>query len=360
MPPPASPSRKPSPKQDRLVHHLREQIVTGTLAPGQRLPTRAELEARFAVSSVTVQRALDVLIGHGFVTARGTLGTFVTDRPPHLGHYGVVFFARPNAEGWMRFRESLRQAALTLAAASGRRLTAFFCSPDASGERQHAALCAAITAQALAGVVFTSHPYPLAGSPALDVPGLPRVAIMPPGELPGLKRVTYDEGAFLHLALARLQATRCRRVALLTVPNQYRKDVLDAQLAAHALESPAHWRLAIHPSHAESARACIHLLLHADQRRRPDALLVGDDNLFVHALAGLTDARLSVPADLAVVAHANFPEPLAPCPGVLRLGYDARTTLATCLELIDAQRVGRTVSSVTRIPPVFEDAANAP
>ncbi len=353
-------NRKPSPKQDRLVHHLRGQIVAGTLAPGMRLPTRADLEERFAVSSVTVQRALDVLTAHGFITARGTLGTFVNDRPPHLNHYGVVFFARPNAEGWMRFRESLRQAALTLGSSAGRRLTTFFCSRDASGERQHAALCAAITAQALAGVIFTSHPYPLAGSPTLDAPGLPRVAIMPPGELPELKRVTYDEDAFLRLALARLQAARCRRVALLTVPHQYDSKQLDAQFAAHGLESPAQWRLTVHPSHADSARACIHLLLHADQRRRPDALLVGDDNLFVHALAGLSDAKLRVPADLTVIAHANFPEPLAPTPGALRLGYDARTTLFSCLELIDAQRAGHTVPAVTRIPPVFEDTLDAP
>ena len=345
-------SRKPSPKQDRLVHHLRGQIVAGTLAPGMRLPTRADLEERFAVSSVTVQRALDVLTAHGFITARGTLGTFVNDRPPHLGHYAVVFFARPGAEGWMRFRESLRQAAL---ATSGRRLTMFFCSPDAAGERQRTALYAAIAAQALAGVVFTSHPYSFVGTPALDAPGLPRVAVMPPGELPGLKRVTYDEKAFLRLALARLRAVDCRRIALLTVPHQYESDDLDAQLAAHGLVSPAHWRLAIHPDHADSARACIHLLLHTDQRRRPDALLVGDDNLFVHAVAGLNDAKLRVPADLTVIAHANFPDPLAPTPGVLRLGYDARTTLATCLELIDAQRVGSSVPNVTRIPPVFTD-----
>jgi DNA-binding LacI/PurR family transcriptional regulator len=358
--PPATPvSRKPSPKQDLLVQHLRERIVAGTLPPGARLPTRAELEERFAVSSVTVQRALDVLIGHGFVAARGTLGTFVSDRPPHLGHHAVVFFARPNAEGWMRFRESLRQAATALGAAGGRRVTAFYCSPDASGERQHAALCAAIAAQALAGVIFTSHPYPLAGSPALEAPGLPRVALMPPGELPGLKRVTYDEPAFLRLALARLRAAGCRRVALLTVPAQHGGERLEAELAAHGLEAPAHWRLTVHPSHAESARACIHLLLHGDNRRRPDGLLVGDDNLFVHALAGIGDAGLRIPADLAVVAHANFPDPLAPSPGVLRLGYDARTTLATCLQLIDDQRAGLATPAVTRVAPVFADRPDA-
>lgn len=351
------PGRKASPKQDAITRFLRAQIIGGTLPPGARLPTRADLETRFAVSSVTVQRALDALGEHGFITARGTHGTFVAERPPHLSRYAVVFFARPQNDGWLRFYDALLAASQVVASQTGHVLTPYFCSADPSGERNHRRLQQAITAHALAGVIFTSHPYPLDGSPVLTAPNVARVALMWGDDFPEIRKVVYDQPDFLAQACAWFAQRKRRRVALMTVQGQFSTALIDDLTARHHLDSPAYWRQTVHPTHAISARACAHLLMHSGQRQRPDALLVSDDNLAEQALAGLADAGARVGRDVEVLVHANFPSaPSTIIPGVHRLGYDARATLAACVELIDAQRQGRASADRTAIRSVFEDA----
>lgn len=362
MPPAHSSRSKASPKQDAITRFLRTQIIGGTLPPGARLPTRADLESRFAVSSVTVQRALDALSEHGFISARGTLGTFVAERPPHLSRYAVVFFNRPQRDGWLRFHDALLAASALVATQTGHALTPYFCSSDAAGERDHRRLQHALAAHALAGMIFTSHPYLLEGSPVLTTPNVARVAIMPGNDYPEIRKIVYDEPDFLVQAFAWFAQRKRRRLALITVPGQFSQTLIDDLMVRHDVVSPAHWRQTVHPTHAPSARACAHLLVHDGQRQRPDALLLSDDNLVEPALAGLADAGARLGRDVEVIVHANFPSPREATTTpesiseVHRLGYDACATLAAGVELIDAQRLGRAAPHHTVVRAVFEEA----
>jgi len=58
---------------------LREEIGNGTFEPGGRLPTEAELSARFAVNRHTVRRALEELSRGGLVRIEQGRGTFVAE-----------------------------------------------------------------------------------------------------------------------------------------------------------------------------------------------------------------------------------------------------------------------------------------
>ena len=107
-------------------------------------------------------------------------------------------------------------------------------------------------------------------------------------------------------------------------------------------------------SEPESARNCVHLLMHPGQAERPDALLISNDNLVEHASAGVIAAGVHVPDDLDVVAHCNFPWPAPSVLPVRRLGYDARALLKACIDSIDEQRQGR-VPATAVIPARFEN-----
>ncbi len=82
---------RPPVRQREIEVELRKQIVDGLLAPAMRLPTRRELAEVYGASSRTVQDALDSLAADGFIESQGTRGTFVSDRPPHLSNYALVF-----------------------------------------------------------------------------------------------------------------------------------------------------------------------------------------------------------------------------------------------------------------------------
>jgi GntR family transcriptional regulator len=89
------------PRSDRPVYRqvadiLREQITTGTLAPGAMLPSEKHLADTYSVGRDAIRHALSVLRGEGLVvTSRGE-GTKVRDlaerRPVALedGQYAIA------------------------------------------------------------------------------------------------------------------------------------------------------------------------------------------------------------------------------------------------------------------------------
>lgn len=62
-----------------LAAHFRRQIETGTLAPGDRLPTLREVMAEFGVAQQTASRAYKVLKTEGLTRATTGGGTAVAD-----------------------------------------------------------------------------------------------------------------------------------------------------------------------------------------------------------------------------------------------------------------------------------------
>ena len=62
----------------QLVGHLTRAILSGALAPGQRLAVR-ELAARAGVNPNTMQRAMAELEQSGLIFAQRTSGRFVTE-----------------------------------------------------------------------------------------------------------------------------------------------------------------------------------------------------------------------------------------------------------------------------------------
>ncbi|MER6846160.1 GntR family transcriptional regulator [Streptomyces platensis] len=64
-----------------IAAHYRQLIDDGELAPGDALPSVADIREHFEVSAKTVSRALQVLKNEGLVGSRGSLGTVVASRP---------------------------------------------------------------------------------------------------------------------------------------------------------------------------------------------------------------------------------------------------------------------------------------
>ncbi|RTL70216.1 MAG: GntR family transcriptional regulator [Hyphomicrobiales bacterium] len=67
-------------KSHTLYMLLKEQILSGALASGARLPSEPSLSAEHAISRVTVRRALDALEAEGLIRRQAGAGTFVAAR----------------------------------------------------------------------------------------------------------------------------------------------------------------------------------------------------------------------------------------------------------------------------------------
>jgi DNA-binding transcriptional regulator YhcF (GntR family) len=70
----------PRPPYQQVANALRAAILTRKLAPGEKLPSGAELAQRYGVARMTVQQAIRVLRDQGLVVSRQGSGVFVRER----------------------------------------------------------------------------------------------------------------------------------------------------------------------------------------------------------------------------------------------------------------------------------------
>lgn len=72
----------------QIVQAIKHQVATGTLKPGEHLPTVRELAADLRINPNTVARAYDQLDKDKVITTQQGRGTYVRERPDqeHLSH----------------------------------------------------------------------------------------------------------------------------------------------------------------------------------------------------------------------------------------------------------------------------------
>jgi DNA-binding LacI/PurR family transcriptional regulator len=109
-PPPPVDSAVPRTKHRRVFEYLHANIQSGTLKPGDRLPSEAELGKIFSASRITVAKAVLDLQHLGLVTRRPGAGTHVL--PPHtdsgrsfgllIPELGLTEIFEPICHGMMR------------------------------------------------------------------------------------------------------------------------------------------------------------------------------------------------------------------------------------------------------------------
>lgn len=97
-----------------------------------------------------------------------------------------------------------------------------------------------------------------------------------------------------------------------------------------------YWQQSVNIHNCAAAKNLMHLLMNEDQQVRPDALIVMDDALIADAVEGLQAAGVSIPDDLFVIAHANFPNPVRCSVPLQYLGYELSGLLETCMAMAGA------------------------
>lgn len=80
-------------KEDKCLYEsvytaLLEQIRTGKLQPGERLPTEKVLAERFEVSRITIQKAMGMLVQDGYIVRHPGRGSFVSADAGHTEKEG--------------------------------------------------------------------------------------------------------------------------------------------------------------------------------------------------------------------------------------------------------------------------------
>ena len=145
-----------------VVRALRTNILNGRWLPGSQLPPRLELLRSLKTTPVTLHHAVQRLVNDGFLRTAAGSGTFVSELPPHLNTYAVVFLYDPanwfDKQNWSRYFQALTQASSRLQQETGKRMLMFHGIDQHADSEDRMRLITHIERQRLAGVIFTNNP----------------------------------------------------------------------------------------------------------------------------------------------------------------------------------------------------------
>ncbi len=337
----------------KVVRTLRKDIVRGVYGPGHRLPTRSAMGEEFGVGVATVQKALDELAEDGFVRARARAGTFVVDHPPHLCNYGLII---PQAAEWSYFYTSLRKAIGELQEDKRRRFREYVTSGDVRNRRVTEELCRDVVGHRLAGLILSGGLDELQGTPVLDDPDMPRVLIQSFADI-NIPHVLVDINSFMDRAVEYLFSMGRKRIAHLRMDYQWSEaEMFENGLRKRGVEIRPYWIQTIPMGRLFRAAAnVVNVVMQLEGDKKPNALIIHDDNLVQHAVAGLMAAGVRVPDDVEVIALCNYPSSIESVLPVKMLGVDTRELIRECVQVLDMQRRGETPPPKTLLPVLFEN-----
>ena len=78
------------PLYEALYRCIRGDILSGVLAPGEKLPSKRALAQNLEVSKITVETAYNQLLAEGFIASREKIGYFVEEVAHHAHRKPVV------------------------------------------------------------------------------------------------------------------------------------------------------------------------------------------------------------------------------------------------------------------------------
>ncbi len=339
---------------------LKEAIVSGEYGPGARLPTYDELTESLGVSRTSVQQAVKNLCMDGFIRSVDRRGLFVSDFPPHTSNIGLLFGLSPGDNAWSKINGLLMNEAENFSKSKTGEPFRFRIYSGLTGhEDSHAEtqrLLDDISGHRLAGLAYLPGAAPLHWLIRKNFDWIPEVFICAHASSGLSPSVNLDSGLLYRRAMERLVHKGCRRIAMIhmcgTAFDVKHKDLYEE----FGLSFRIPWIQWIGRSNPETSRGLARLLMDNAADKRPDGLIIADDNLIEHVSAGILDCGIVPGRDLHIAAHGNWPWKMSKVPEMDRIGFSVREILRACVSaLCGSGGKSRPDNPQKMIHPLFEE-----
>jgi DNA-binding LacI/PurR family transcriptional regulator len=264
-----------------------------------------------------------------------------------------VFYQQPGSLGWNRFWQTLVNEAMTGQQTTQRELPCFFGVENHDDNESLRDLRREVNSDRVAGLILIGN-RSMIGEAIWERTSLPKVGVWEPAPDQPPPSVYIDYQDFIDRSLDYVASRGRKRVAVIATPLS-RFEAWAHASAKRDLFHPQHWNLSVDVRWPETVQPIVQLLMSLPKGERPNALVIADDNLVEHSLAGLLKSGVQVPDELELVVHCNWPQPVPSVLPMRRLGFDVRQILNTAIDLVDAQRRGDLVAAHTPVPAFFEE-----
>ncbi len=335
----------PNGKQKLISSEVRKDIHAGILVPGEKIPARIEFEARYECGPVTVQNAFDKLKEDGSITIKGNKGTFVSDCPPCLSTYAIVFPFDPKRVNYeVSFYGTLAQLAQEDTMGNHCNFKIYKNINGHKDEEDYVSLYEDVMSESLAGIVFATPPFDIEKTElfkeVINRDYLPKVIMMSLiDKYPDFSIIRSPNENFLKKIFDFFESKGVERLAVLNaltgigseVP--YEREIFE-EAKKRGIYLPKQNFQSRSSLHASRSNEIVHLMLSCEEKNRPQALWITNDTLVESATKGIIDAGLKVPDDLIVVSHCNFPENPRSSVDTSWYGLNVRVFIDTALDIM--------------------------
>jgi len=343
-------------KRRGILRAITGKIVSGEWPLGEKIPNRVTIEKTFNASSVTVQRAMELLTADGFLEPRGRSGTFVSKNPPYLHNYAIVFHGTPK-RNWSAFLESIASEAGKLKLDVRSRIRCYYEINGDPRAEDYGRLISDIRAHRLAGIFFTTNPYQVAGTPITDEGDIPRVAITNSKANIKLSNVILDGESVVEMGVNYLIGKGCRKIGLFVTTQQangflpHFKRILSEKKCICRDE----WIQPVHIASPWSAVNVVKLLFKLDKKDIPDGIYIADDNLTASVIEGIKASGKGIPGDIVVSSHSNFPATFDYPKSVKLFGFNINEVLRKSIQLMGMRNKDQKIPPSIKIKACSDD-----
>ncbi len=303
---------KPVPLYKQVVEHIKNQIRSGVLKPGDRIGSHQELVREYKVSLITIRKALSELINEKILYSRMGKGTYVADQrkaPDFKGHINIGLVLRDlNSPFFSRIVESIEKHATRL----GANLLVSTSSNSIQKENRQIKqyLDIGVSAMILTSITTRSHVSPLVRE--LHNDNFPYVVVAYT-EDEDINYVGVDHEYGAYLATEHLIKVGFDRIGYISSEKGYRLGEVRKAGYLRALQTYGkifkeefHFRLKGRGNWLDYESGYEIGLQVIGMSDRPDAIFAYNDLAALGFQRAVLDKKLNVPEDIAIVGFDNI------------------------------------------------------
>jgi len=340
-------------KTEQLQIDLKSLLSKNNYQPGDRLPVVNDIQDRFNVSKVVVQSAVKKLKQEGYLTSIDRQGLFMAKRPPCLKKIVIAIGSDSESVHHNIFTDTilrlLKNANYTWQDYDIEIIESLIDCEDESFDH----LRRNFVKGSCAGIILILPTEELKHNINLNSVEVPMAAICPKNGFQ-IPSVLTDGNVFWQKSYELLLGQGCEKIAIMHRNStlQRTKHFLEEEIGLH-IEN--HYFLGASIDCELATINLISLMFHPQNNLRPDALIIGDDNLENAILKGLIQNNVIPQKDVKIISHCNWPHyNNSPFP-ITYYGFETIDILNKAIDMISFQQKnpGQVPDNI-RVSPVME------
>ena len=328
-------------KRKQMEEILKEEIRSGVLKPGETLPTYDRLVNRFNTSRATFCHVLNNLKKDGYITTVKRQGMFVAERPPCHHRFGLIFPYPSSNLFWVKMQSEFSAYCYR----TGNEEVSFYGSGNfqRSKRADWSRLIEELSRGRLAGLLFVAgFNQELFHEIAVTFPKVPIITFyFKEIRERNIGRLFLYDTKKIRKVVEYFHLQKVRRAALIGCGNPLNLESFAEQCRMHNIETREEWMLLASESHSKAVPNILRLLFSLPADRRPDGLYITDDNLIDTVQETIIACGISVPRELQLVTHYNFPDYNRPALPMGKVGPDLRSIIAQFITLVENIKMHR-------------------